>query len=529
MISNANLSSIVNSPVRTIMAKVELYTDSTLVNTFSYDDKLKSLTIERVGENKFFGFGICQKLNIHLLDVNRELAITTADSLKVYFNDVNTTPIFYVTEVHRSEITNELSITAYDFLYKAAEHTISELELTAPYTINTIASSIGWFLGDGFTASSILGQYNPFTLSFEEGANFDGAETLREVLNAVADATQTVYYVRNDNKLMFENLAHSNSAVYTIDKSMYITLDSGDNRRLATITHATELGDNVSISTVATGSTQFVWDNPFWELRDDIDTLLNYAIEAVGGLTINEFNCEWRGNPLLEPCDKISFVTKDNVTVNTYLLNDVISYDGSLKQETMWSFDINDTDTESNPSNLGEALKKTFARVDKANKQIDLVVSDVNIATEDITNLQLTTDGITASVQEIKDITDSSISNLSGDIESLTSIVESKVSAEDVTIAIRTELDNGVDKVVTSTGFTFDETGLTVSKSGSEMSTTITEDGMIVYKEDEAMLTANNIGVNATNLHATTYLIIGNNSRFEDYKEDRTACFWIGG
>jgi hypothetical protein len=52
---------------------------------------------------------------------------------------------------------------------------------------------------------------------------------------------------------------------------------------------------------------------------------------------------------------------------------------------------------------------------------------------------------------------------------------------------------------------------------------------MTVYKNSATVLTANNVGVDAVNLHATTYLIIGNNSRFEDYGSNRTGCFWIGG
>ena len=61
------------------------------------------------------------------------------------------------------------------------------------------------------------------------------------------------------------------------------------------------------------------------------------------------------------------------------------------------------------------------------------------------------------------------------------------------------------------------------------MSTTITEDGMTVYKDEEAVLIADNEGVRAEDLHATTYLIIGTNSRFENYGDNRTGCFWIGG
>ena len=68
---------------------------------------------------------------------------------------------------------------------------------------------------------------------------------------------------------------------------------------------------------------------------------------------------------------------------------------------------------------------------------------------------------------------------------------------------------------------------MTVSKAGREMSTTITEDGMTVKRNEEEVLVANSGGCKAVDLEAINYLIIGN-SRFEDYNGDRTACFWIG-
>ena len=105
------------------------------------------------------------------------------------------------------------------------------------------------------------------------------------------------------------------------------------------------------------------------------------------------------------------------------------------------------------------------------------------------------------------------------------------MTSEDVKIEIQNQLINGTNKVSTTTGYTFDEDGLNISKSDSEMKTQITEDGMKIYKNDDIMLTANNQGVDAKNLHATTYLIIGGNSRMEDFVENgskRTAVFWIG-
>jgi hypothetical protein len=103
------------------------------------------------------------------------------------------------------------------------------------------------------------------------------------------------------------------------------------------------------------------------------------------------------------------------------------------------------------------------------------------------------------------------------------------ITSEDVKIEIESAMSSGTSRVVTNTGFTFDDTGLTVEKSGSEMKTQITEDGMTVYQNNQSVLVANNTGVDAKNLRATTYLIIGGRSRFENYGTDRTGCFWIGG
>jgi uncharacterized protein YehS (DUF1456 family) len=127
----------------------------------------------------------------------------------------------------------------------------------------------------------------------------------------------------------------------------------------------------------------------------------------------------------------------------------------------------------------------------------------------------------------LEDSTAQTLQALNGDISLLSSRVDATLTANDVSIAIQKEMANGTGKVITSTGFVFNEDGLNISKTGSEMTTQITEDGMKVSRDNSIVLTANNVGVEATNLHANTYLIIGTHSRFEDYG-NRTGCFWIG-
>ena len=356
-----------------------------------------------------------------------------------------------------------------------------------------------------------------FDTSYPSGANYEGTETLRDALDDIAEATGTIYYMNNNWELTFKTLDISGEPVLHIDKSKYFTLTSKTNYTLQTIVSATELGDNISVTTGTDGETQYVRDNPFWNTRDDIVTLLNNTLAIVGGITINQFDCKWRGNFLLEIGDKISLTTKDDTVINSYVLHDAITYNGGLVENTKWEYSSNNGESYDNPSTIGESIKQTYARVDKVNKKIDLVVSDVAENSEQISSIQMTTNDISASV-----------SSFSDDIDELRKEVTTKMTAEDVQIIIDSNETTEVSNVHTTTGFTFDADGLTVNKSGTEIKTTITEDGMTVYRSEEAVLIANNQGVQAEDLHATTYLIVGKNSRFEDIGENRTACFWIG-
>lgn len=159
------------------------------------------------------------------------------------------------------------------------------------------------------------------------------------------------------------------------------------------------------------------------------------------------------------------------------------------------------------------------------------IESETKTLNETITSLQLGTDSINASVKSLEESFVNTTNGLANDISIVQEQVNLAMTSDEVKIEIEKKLIDGVNKVSTSTGFTFDENGLNVSKTDSEMKTQITEDGMRIYKNEEIMLTANNQGVDAKNLHATTYLIIGSNSRMENYTENgntRTAVFWIG-
>jgi|GEM_PF-2282824 hypothetical protein len=535
--ASTNIVNMIDYPVRKITARVEVYNASALVDTFTYSDKLISVNIERVcEEGKFFGFGICQKLNVKILDSNREVDyLTTQHSIKIAFGTgseyVYTTPTFYVTQSRRDENTNELTIYGYDLIYDASARYTSELQISAPYSPLDLAAVCATTLGAAGTDIKGLGSTETcFEKVYAGGANFEGTESLRDALNDIAEATQTIYYVDANNKLVFKRLGKDAAADLSITKAKYTTLDSSNSRRLATIFHVTELGNNISASTTQTGSTQYVRDNAFWTMLEDdeVATLVEDAVVAVGGLTINQFECSWRGNFLLEIGDKIALTTKDDSTVMSFVLDDTIEYNGAFSEETSFKYDDDEAETADNPSSLGDVLKQTYAKVDKAEKQIELVAGDVEENSSKISSIALDTDSIIASVEEINKNTNNRLDATDESIVSLTERLNATVSSDALDIRIQEVLNNGVTNITTERGFTFNDDGLTVSHSDSDMTTLVTEDGMTVSKGSQVMLTANNQGVNAANLHANTYLIVGEYSRFEDYGNGRTGCFWVG-
>lgn len=508
--------------LRKITAKVELYQGSTLLGTFNYNDLLRSIDIDRVAEeNKLFGFTVSQKAVIKVL--RSDFDIAAENSIKIYFDNeqgfISPFPTLHIEKVEKNETTKEITMTAYCLLQKATKHTVSELSLGS-YTALEFAETCAEFLGaSGVSLVNI--DADALSLYYEQGANFDGTETIREALTALGELTQSIIYFDYNDNLVIKRM--KKQALDTFTMADYFNYTIKGEKQINKIAHITELGDNVEASNGLTeGITQYIRNNPFLELREDVSSILQSAVDnqLTNSYLLYELNA--RGNYLLEIGDSFIVVGREGSGWG-YLVNDSIKYSGGLSQKLF--FNYNDkTQTSSNPATLGETLKLTSAKVDKVNRQIELLASEQSQTSSKVASLDITTSGITAKVENLVKANES----INGTMNDLTKKVEATMSAEDVRLEIKTELANGTSKVETSTGYTFNEEGLTVSKSNSEMKTTITDDGMTVYKNNKEVLKADNEGVKAIDLHATTFLVIGNNSRLEDYGTNRTACFWIG-
>lgn len=515
---------------REVTGSVKIYqgTTATVTRTLLPSETLASFTIESSApKGKFFGFAATQKLTINL--VNETLSLAKGTKVGPYItikgkeDDTLLLTSFYVDTVEIDTVKKTTKITAYDAIHFAKDKKIEDVSITYPTSLQffakEIADAIGCYTDSEFTGVNI---------TLEEGkVNINGTENLQEVLIAIAEASGTVCRCGRGNRLEFVSL--SSTPVDTILPATYFNFSSQEPVTLTKVASVTQLGENY-ISGTEEGFTQSIWDNMFLELRDDVPAVIDALHTKVNGLTMLPYTLESRGNPYYQIGDCINIVTALGEK-KFYWFNETLTYSGGLRSKSFWETGKDET-PDANPTTLGTAVKMTSAKVDKVNNEVNIVAGTSSENSQAISALQLNTESISASVTSLRQATEDAMGVVNGNLNTLTKKVEATISAEDVQLQIKSELANGVDKVTTSTGFTFDETGLTVSKSGSEMTTNIDEDGMSVFRDNTEVLTADNTGVTAYNLTAKTYLIVGENSRFEDFTstsgEARTGCFWIG-
>lgn len=508
---------------RRIAGKVSYEYDGELVD-IAPENELVSFSIEKTSpDGKFFGFAISQKITIEALgileNVHKGTKLVPFLGIKESAETV-TLPNFYVEEVVYNKVKKTTTIVGYDILSKGKEFTINDerFEFTYPLAVRDYTQALVTAIGGSMIFEGI-------NLDVIQEPNFEGSENLQTIFGYIAEYSGTVCYVTKEDTIRFRRLVSGVLDRLTADH--YFDLTTGEAATLTKISSASELGDNLTVGSDGFG--QVIWNNPFLTARTDVDYVLNTLGENLLGLNTIPYNLKWRGCPAYEIGDRIEIKDKDGIALNVFYLNENLEYNGGLTATSEWNRG-EEENVDSSPISLGKTMKQTYAKVDKVNQEIELLVSkmdqlETDTILEEMASIRVTTDSVVQEVSRIESDTQTAINSLSNK-------VSNTMTPEDVTILIEQEVGDGVTSIITETGYKFDNNGLTVSKNGSEMTTQITEDGMTVSRNGSTMLTANNTGVDAINLRATTYLIVGDTSRFENYYDSnlgqRTGCFWVG-
>lgn len=163
-----------------------------------------------------------------------------------------------------------------------------------------------------------------------------------------------------------------------------------------------------------------------------------------------------------------------------------------------------------------QTYKALSGRVLELSTQVSGLRAENRDAQNNAAALSLEVEGIRTQVQQ-----------QSASLQQLTALEQ---TARQLQLSVQTIQNEGASKVVTTTGFTFDESGLKVEKTGSDLQNRIDQSGMQVLRgSQQVLLRADVNGVLASDVQVHNYLIVGDHARFEDYAGNRTACYYIGG
>lgn len=404
---------------------------------------------------------------------------------------------YIIKESAFNEDTNSLNLECYDLMLRA----MIPYDINIDYDNNTITVSdlldaicarLGWEKGYTTFANSAV--------AIDE-EKYDATYTFRDVLDEIAQVAAGTIAFKNDKLCVI----YPTDSGETVDCSNLKRLQIGEKYGPinSVVLARTPQEDNIykqdAASIEENGLTEFKIENN--QIMDSHrDDFIQSIYDQLNGVEFYLYEFDSFGIGSLDLGDKFTLEALDNTTYQTIMLADDLSVTKGLSEASKMIAPKETKTDYSAASETERTINQTLLRVNKQEGTITGLVSKTTKVEDDISGLQ----------------------------KSVTDLAEIAMTEDEVNIKISTAV-GAIDSITTSTGYTFDENGLNISKAGEEMENLLDNTGMYVSRSGEAILTANNEGVDAINLTARQYLIIGNNSRFEDYGADRTGCFWIGG
>lgn len=472
---------------------------------------IKSAKIESTGvQGKIFGTTYCQKLSCTLID-SYNLYVQKGDFVELWFyptaKNIDLTIIdwrcpglknnenymtFYntyiVDSVKKNEKTGEISLIGYDCMNRAANTLFYLPNNQNTFTLGDILFQCHMLLSSDNIYISIdnnreLPPYLP-TQWTREQINLSGEETVRDILNAVAELCGENYFCHPRNNMGYS--PHNNEdpsimgkaisatkwigtggewisesgkdigdqylrdKVY-IDKSKYFELTSDKPYRLTGITATNELNDSVSVGTDE--YRQVIYNNPFLTLLPDEtqQTILTGILNQLKDIYITPFNCEWRGDPRLEPTDWLEFEDKKGYKFQSFLLNETVEYNGGFKS-TMWVDKMESQTPIAADRNISTSILKTKATVEKVKGEITLEVSRAKEAEQLLgSRITLNENAITSEVKNRQDADSELSSTITQTANSITSEVSRATGKENELAADISTITQTVDNISTRT------------------------------------------------------------------------------
>ena len=396
--------------------------------------------------------------------------------------------------------TSTLNLECYDLMLQSMIPYDLSLDYSAGVTVkgllDGICNRLGWAIGySTFTNSGVL----------IDGEKFDNSYTFRDVLDQIAQVAAGVIAFKDDALCVL----YPTSTGETIDASNLKALTLGEKYGPinSVVIARTPQEDNIyaqnASSITSNGITEVKIENN--QIMDSHrEDFIGAILDRLNGLYFWLYEVESYGIGYLDLCDIFSLETLDGTPHQTIMLSNTMEItQGLIEKCSLEAPEATETDYKA-ASTTDKVLNKTVLKVDKQAQEITALVSRTETVEGDVSGLK----------------------------SSVTHLTEVMVDSDSVDIKIQQAVE-GVNSITTETGYTFDKDGLRIKKSGEEMENLLDNNGMTVSRDGKEILGAHSDGVTALNLTSRQFLIVGDNSRFENYNNgtdsNRTACFYIGG
>lgn len=407
---------------------------------------------------------------------------------------------FIVKDAKYNDESNSIKLTCYDLLLLSMTEYSSVVEFPSeanpdatPVTLGAFLQAICTFLGielatPTFTNSDVVIEEEKYNKDF----------TFRDVLTEIAQAAGGTIAIKDDKLWVL----YPTASEVTVEPSNLKSITVGElyGPVNSVVLARTPQEDNIYKKDEAAEKICEIKIENNQLMDSHREDFIEGIYNALYGLTYYPHEVESYGIGILEICDLFTIETLDGKTYTAlHITGDTEITQGFIERTKGTAPAATQTDYKA-ASETDRRLNQAILRVDK---QLNEIIARVSA-------------------------TESKVDEHTGQIDDVTKTAEQKITPEQVQILI-SETVSGINSITTSTGYTFDQDGLNIHKSGEEINNTIDHTGVYVDRAEDNVLTANHEGVDAINLKARQFLIVGDNSRFENYEKKRTGCFYIGG
>ena len=402
------------------ITRAKIVYDNTEIN---YDNGIKEITLEDsvyVPDVGFIGQATSKKLTLILLDNEQTINLENKEFELYIGADYNNQTYyinygkFIVNEPPENDSTNgTIKIIAYDYMIKFNK--IYQDEVTYPIKLKDYLSNICAQAGVQLGSETFPNQN--FWVSDNQ---FEGKQ-LREVIKHIAKCAFSWVRIGQDNKLYLDFNATGN-VIETFGLDDY--KQDGFKRAneyygpINKVTYADSdiqgqeesVFDESSIALIGTKEL-VIYDNFFAYTMQKRQDLIQSGNVLFGFNYMPVTQLELTGAIYLDCTDIIEVVDDKNNTIITRVFSHTIKYNGAISDTVSAPALSNNQETYKNINTTTNAENRTEIMVDRANKKIQSITSQIGDRSQKTTTITQDIDGINSKVEDIEDLTRTATGN----------------------------------------------------------------------------------------------------------------------